>query len=286
MNKISIPSVLAFMLMLAACGKEPATPTAAEQQPAPTVTPDPAVTAPETQMPAAEESEPVAAAPVAAISETDDETIDETSSTVKPSLRLGGPASSTPTSARFKEGTHYHKIVPAQPTSVGPGKVEVTEVFWYGCGHCFSLDPAIESWRNKSKPANVEFVRVPAMWNDMLRMHARIFYTAELLGKLEQLHTPIFREIHTKGNALNTVEKITALFRENGVSTDEFQKAFSSFAVESKLQRADFLNRRYQIDSVPMMIVNGKYKTDLGMAGGEPQLFQLIGELAASENGG
>jgi thiol:disulfide interchange protein DsbA len=286
MNKISIPSVLAFMLMLAACGKEPATPTAAEQQPAPTVTPDPAVTAPETQTPAAEESEPVAAAPVAAISETDDETIDETSSTVKPSLRLGGPASSTPTSARFKEGTHYHKIVPAQPTSVGPGKVEVTEVFWYGCGHCFSLDPAIESWRNKSKPANVEFVRVPAMWNDMLRMHARIFYTAELLGKLEQLHTPIFREIHTKGNALNTVEKITALFRENGVSTDEFQKAFSSFAVESKLQRADFLNRRYQIDSVPMMIVNGKYKTDLGMAGGEPQLFQLIGELAASENGG
>jgi protein dithiol oxidoreductase (disulfide-forming) len=286
MNKISIPCVLAFMLMLAACGKEPATPTAAEQQPAPTVTPDPAVTAPETQAPAAEESEPVAAAPVAAISETDDETIDETSSTVKPSLRLGGPASSTPTSARFKEGTHYHKIVPAQPTSVGPGKVEVTEVFWYGCGHCFSLDPAIESWRNKSKPANVEFVRVPAMWNDMLRMHARIFYTAELLGKLEQLHTPIFREIHTKGNALNTVEKITALFRENGVSTDEFQKAFSSFAVESKLQRADFLNRRYQIDSVPMMIVNGKYKTDLGMAGGEPQLFQLIGELAASENGG
>jgi thiol:disulfide interchange protein DsbA len=124
------------------------------------------------------------------------------------------------------------------------------------------------------------------MWNDTLRLHARVFYTAELLGKLEQLHTPIFREIHMKGNGLNTVEQITKFFRDNGVSTDEFQKAFSSFAVESKLQRADFLNRRYRIESVPAVIVNGKYKTDVGMAGGEPQLFQLIGELVASESGG
>jgi protein dithiol oxidoreductase (disulfide-forming) len=138
----------------------------------------------------------------------------------------------------------------------------------------------------KGKPANVEFVRVPAMWNDTLRMHARVFYTAELLGKLEQLHTPIFREIHVNNNPLNSVEKVTAFFRENGVSTDEFQKAFSSFAVEAKLQRADVLNRRYRIESVPTLVVNGKYKTDVGMAGGEPQLYQLIGELAKSEGGG
>jgi thiol:disulfide interchange protein DsbA len=287
MNKISIATVFALVLTLAACGKDPATPTSAQQQPAPTVTPDPATTAPAAEASVAQESEQVAATPVESISETDDEAVTETASTVKPSLRLGGPASTTaPTSAKFKEGTNYIKFVPAQPTGVAPGKVEVTEVFWYGCGHCFALDPAIESWRVKGKPANVEFVRVPAMWNDMLRMHARVFYTAELLGKLEQLHTPIFREIHVKGNGLNTVEKITAFFRENGVGTDEFQKAFSSFAVESKLQRADFLNRRYRIDSVPSVIVNGKYKTDVGLAGGEPQLFQLIGELAASESGG
>jgi protein dithiol oxidoreductase (disulfide-forming) len=287
MNKISLAAVFALVLTLSACGKDPAAPTAAQQQPAPTVTPDPAATAPAAEASAAQESEQVAAAPVESISETDDETITEAAATVKPSLRLGGPASTTaPTSAKFKEGTNYQKLVPAQPTGVAPGKVEVAEVFWYGCGHCFALDPAIESWRAKGKPANVEFVRVPAMWNDVLRMHARIFYTAELLGKLDQLHTPIFREIHTNGNGLNTVEKITAFFRANGVSTDEFQNAFSSFAVESKLQRADFLNRRYRIDSVPSIIVNGKYKTDVGAAGGEPQLFQLIGELAASESGG
>jgi thiol:disulfide interchange protein DsbA len=191
----------------------------------------------------------------------------------------------TPAS-RFKEGTHFQKIVPAQPTSVAPGKVEVVEVFWYGCGHCFALDPAIESWRGKNKPPYVEFVRVPAMWNDGLRMHARLFYTAELLGKLDELHTLMFREINVNGNMLNTVEKISAFFRQHGVSAEEFQKAFSSFAVESKLQRADVLNRRYRVQSVPMVVINGKYSSDLGTAGGEQPLFALINELAAYEHGG
>jgi protein dithiol oxidoreductase (disulfide-forming) len=289
MNKLFIASSFALALTLSACGKEAATPTASQQQPAPTVTADPAATAPAatTEAPPATENEQVAAVPPQSVSETDDESVDETAANVKPSLRLGGPASTgSPTSAKFKEGTNYQKLVPTQPTGVAPDKVEVTEVFWYACGHCFALEPQLDSWQAKGKPANVEFVRVPAMWNDTLRMHARIFYTAERLGKLEQLHTPIFREIHVKSNPLNTVEKITAFFRENGVSTDEFQKAFSSFAVEQKLQRADFLNRRYRIESVPTLVVNGKYKTDVGMAGNEQQLFQLIGELAASESGG
>jgi protein dithiol oxidoreductase (disulfide-forming) len=287
MKKFSIATLFALALTLAACGKEATPPPAAQQQPAPTVQAEPVATEEQTiaQAPVAEEpTEP--AAPIESISETDDETIDESSAKVQPSLRLGGAPAAAPTSTKFKEGTNYQKLVPAQPTSVGPGKVEVVEVFWYGCGHCYALDPALESWQSKSMPAYAEFVRVPAMWNDTLRIHARVFYTAELLGKLDELHTPIFREIHNKGNGLNTVEKITAFFKEHGVSSDEFQKAFSSFAVESKLQRADFLNRRYRIDSVPAFIVNGKYKTDVGQAGGETQLLQLMGELAASENGG
>lgn len=288
MNKLSLATLLALALTLGACGKDTPPPPAAEQQPAPTTTQPATEEAPASEGAPAEEevTEEAPAEPIESISETSDETIDESAATVRPALRLGATADAKPTSSRFREGTNYTKLVPAQPTSVGPGKVEVVEVFWYGCGHCYSLDPSIESWRSRGKPEHVEFVRVPAMWNDTLRMHARLFYTAELLGKLEELHTPIFREMHMKGNGLNTVEKITAFFRANGVSTDDFQKAFSSFAVESKLQRADFLNRRYRIDSVPAIIVNGKYKTDVGMAGGEPQLFQLIGELAAAEKGG
>ncbi|HWK74510.1 MAG TPA: thiol:disulfide interchange protein DsbA/DsbL [Povalibacter sp.] len=279
---------LLLLTTLAACGnKQP--PASAEQPPA-----APAAAAETTSEPAAAPAdEPAAdaeqsAQPAETISETDDAPPPEatTSSTVQPALRLGGAASTAPTSSKFKEGSNYVKLVPAQPTGVAPGKVEVVEVFWYGCGHCFALDPGVESWRTKTKPAYVEFTRVPAMWNEMTRLHARVYYTAEALGKLEELHTPIFREINVKGNGLNTVDKISAFFKEHGVGTDEFQKAFSSFGVENKLQRADFLNRRYRIDSVPTVIVNGKYKTDVGMAGGEQPLFALIDELAAHEHGG
>ena len=284
-------SVLAAFA-LSACGNKQSSTTTEEQPAAPTTSQQPADAAPaatdSAAVPASEQPAD-ATAPAETVSETDDDGTDTApeaiASTVQPSLRLGGPANTAPTSAQFKEGTNYTKLVPAQPTSVSPGKVEVVEVFWYACGHCFALDPAIEAWRAKGKPANVEFVRVPAMWNDVTRMHARMFFTAEMLGKLDQLHTPIFQEINVKGNALNTVDKIAAFFRANGVSNDDFQKAFSSFAVENKLQRAELLNRRYRIDFVPQMVVNGTYKSDVGAAGGESQLLTLINELAAHTSG-
>jgi thiol:disulfide interchange protein DsbA len=289
MNKFTV--LLSTLMLLAACGKQEPAPTApapapaapAAEQPAPTGEGDAAAPAEQ-----AATDQAAIAAPAETVSELDDgpAPAEQQASTTQPSLKLGGPASTAPTSAKFKEGTNYTKIVPAQPTGVAPGKVEVTEVFWYGCGHCFTLDPAIESWRAKGKPAYVEFVRVPAMWNDGTRMHARVFYTAELLGKLDQLHTLIFREFHVAGNQLNSVDKISAFFQQHGVSKDEFTKAFSSFSVETKLQRADFLNRRYRIQSVPTVVVNGKYSTDVSMAGGETQLFGLIDELAAHEHGG
>ena len=290
MNKLA--ALLSTLVLVAACGKQapaPATPPAAappaaEQSAAPAAAEGDG-TAPADQAAAAQAA---TAAPAETVSEVDDEPVQatQTASTTQPSLKLGGSAGGPATSAKFKEGTNYQKIVPAQPTNVAPGKVEVVEVFWYGCGHCFSLDPAIESWRAKNKAAYVDFVRVPAMWNEGTRMHARVFYTAELLGKLDELHSLIFREMHVAGNQMNSVDKIAAFFQQHGVSKDEFTKAFSSFAVESKLQRADFLNKRYRIQSVPAVIVNGKYSTDISTAGGESQLFGLIDELAAHEHGG
>lgn len=279
MNKLA--ALLSTLLLLAACGKQ-------EQAPSTPPAPGPATEQPAAPAEQAAAEQAATEAPVETVSEVDDEPTSgqQTASGTRPSLKLGAAASGPPTSARFKEGANYQKIVPAQPTNVAPGKVEVVEAFWYGCGHCFSLDPAIESWRAKNKPAYVEFVRLPAMWNETTRMHARVYYTAELLGKLDELHTLIFREIHVNGNHLNSVDKIAALFQQHGVSKDEFTKAFSSFAVESKLQRADFLNKRYRITSVPTVIVNGKYSTDISTAGGESQLFALIGELAAHEHGG
>ena len=292
MNKLAA-ALLSTLVLLAACGKKEPAPASAPAAPAPAAEQSAAPAAGQADATAPAEQaatdQAAIAAPTETVSEMDDSTpapAEQPAPTTQPSLKLGGPASGPATSAKFKEGTNYQKIVPAQPTGVPAGKVEVAEVFWYGCGHCFALDPAIESWRGKSKPAYVEFVRIPAMWNDSTRMHARVFYTAELLGKLDELHTLIFREIHVTGNQLNTLEKISAFFQQHGVSKDDFTKAFSSFAVESKLQRADLMNRRYRINSVPTVIVNGKYSTDVSTAGGESQLFGVIEELAAHEHGG
>jgi thiol:disulfide interchange protein DsbA len=234
-------------------------------------------------------AESAAAAPTETVSETEDApqaTDQQTPSGVQPTLRLGDPVAALPASERLKEGTTYRRVVPAQPTGITPGKVEVVEVFWYGCSHCFELDPAIESWRKKGKPAYVEFTRVPGMWNDTLRIHARLYYATEALGKLEELHSAIFREIHVNKNPLTTVDQMKAFFKQHGVNPEEFQQVFSSFGVESKLQRADFLNRRFGISQVPTVVVNGKYLTDQLMAGGERELFDVIDELAAHEHGG
>jgi len=180
------------------------------------------------------------------------------------------------------EGVNYKTLKPSVPTSVAPGKIEVVEVFWYACGHCYLLEPKIEAWERKGKPANVELVRMPAVWNDLLKMHARLFYTIDVLGK-PQLQGEVFREINVRGNRLDTPEKIEAFMVSRGVSKADFQKTFSGFAVESKLARAVDLNKRYRIASTPTVIVNGKYVTDAGMAGGEDKLFEVINALAASE---
>ena len=290
MNKLFAVALLAVaFIMSTACSKEPQSAAPAQQvaEPAASARPSGAEAAAPDAAEATTTEESTPTAPTETVTETEDAPppAEQAASTVQSNLRLA-TATSAPATEHFKEGANYRKVVPAQPTNVAPGKVEVVEFFWYGCGHCFQLDPTIEAWRNKGKPAYVEFARVPGMWNDTLRMHARLYYTVEALGKLDSLHSTIFREIHVNNNPLNSVDQMTAFFKKHGVSPEEFQKTFASFAVESKLQRADFLNRRFQIDSVPQVAVNGKYLTDVGKAGGEPQLFQLVEELAAHEHGG
>jgi len=194
-------------------------------------------------------------------------------------------AAGTASSAAFEpqQGVHYKLLQPAQPTNVAPGKVEVVEVFWYACGHCYLLEPKLEAWNQKGRPANAELVRLPATWNNTLKTHARVFYTAELLGK-QNLNPEIWREINVKANRLDTPAAIEAFFTARGVSKTDFQKAFSGFAVDSKIMKAEDLNRRYRITATPTVIVNGKYVTDVGMAGGEDKLFQVINALVAKES--
>jgi protein dithiol oxidoreductase (disulfide-forming) len=186
----------------------------------------------------------------------------------------------------LQEGEQYTLLKPAQPTDVAPGKVQIVEVFWYACSHCFAIQPKVDAWLKKGKPAYVEFVQMPAMWNDLVKTHARVFYTAELLGKLPQLNDEIFREINVKRDRMDTPETIEAFFVSHGVSKADFQKAFSSFAVESKLRQAEELNRRYKITGTPTWVVGGKYVTDVKMAGSEDAIFEVLNALAAKAKQG
>jgi thiol:disulfide interchange protein DsbA len=197
-------------------------------------------------------------------------------------LRLPQGDETTTASGQFQLGTHYERLSPTQPTSSSPDQVEVAEVFWYGCPHCAAFEPYLKSWE-ALKADYVNFVRIPAVWNPLVQLHARAFYTAEALDKVEEMHSAFFAEIHDNGNFLESEEALAEFFGRFGVDAETFEETFESFAVHTKLQRADELSRRYRITSVPAVVVNGKYTTNASMAGGYDQLMVLIDELAASE---
>jgi protein dithiol oxidoreductase (disulfide-forming) len=203
----------------------------------------------------------------------------------EPELVATSDNGTSPTSERFRMGVNYMRLSPTQPTSSGPDQVEVAEIFWYGCPHCFNFDPTIERWR-AGIASYVSFVRVPAVWNPLLQLHARAFYTAEALGKGAEMHSEFFREIHERGNTLETEAKLQDFFGRFGVDAAAFKAAFDSFAVHTKLQRADELSRRYRIGSVPTIVVNGKYTTDGSQAGSYEALMELVDELTVAEHDG
>jgi thiol:disulfide interchange protein DsbA len=185
----------------------------------------------------------------------------------------------------FEAGRHYTVISPAQPTSTDLGKVEVAEVFMFGCPACFSFEPRVQGWL-EGKADYINFVRIPAQWSSHPEspMHARAYYTAEALGKLEEITGPFFEEFHTSRNLLDTEAKLAAFFAQHGVDEATFKTTFNSFAVNAKLKRADELIRRYRAQSTPTIIINGKYSTGGQMAGTYGALFAIIDDLAAREH--
>jgi len=184
--------------------------------------------------------------------------------------------------AEYQAGRHYTVLNPAQPTSSSPDKIEVAELFWYGCPHCYSLEPYIQRWK-ENLPANVEFVRLHATLNPSWRIHARAFYAADALGVLDTMHLKIFEAIHDDGKRLSSEDEIMELFVTNGVDEKEFRDAYSSFAVETKLGRSDTLARRYRATAVPLLIVNGRYTTGGRQAGGNQQMLDVVDFLVAKE---
>jgi thiol:disulfide interchange protein DsbA len=278
--KNAVAAAALLLLSLSACAREPAPATTAPEVAAATATAPAAAAAP-----AATGS----ANPTGAAQESTDVAPEASSADAALERVAALPAAGTLPAGRWVAGTHYRPLVPAQPTNASPGKVEVVEIFWYGCPHCYALEPFLDSWQ-KNKPANVEFNRIPVMWGPAHRGHAQLYYTLQALGKLEQLHRKAFDEIQKNGKPLvapgddkATMRMQQAFARANGISDEEYAKAFSSFTVQTKLQQAEEMTRRYRVEGVPLIVINGKYVTDVGMAGGQSNLVSLINDLATNE---
>ena len=232
--------------------------------------------------PAAEESQPEMVEESAA----EEEPVDEED---KPIILAQAEVRQPPAEWKFTEGNHYQRMVPAQPTVGGADKIEVAEIFWYGCNHCYDFEPFINRWK-ETMPANARFVRIPAMWNPLVKLHAQLYYTEEVLvknGKIadpEQFRAAVFAEYHRRGNRLASLDAIQALFEKHGVSEADFRNTWSSFEVSQKMRVGEDLGRRYAITGVPTIVVNGKYRTGAGEAGGYPRLLELIDELILRES--
>jgi protein dithiol oxidoreductase (disulfide-forming) len=287
MTRIPVPPKLlllsaALMLALCACSRQSESPQ--EQAAAP---PAAAEQSPQTP-PAPADTSQQASQPTAATASA--QPTDGDSSSLEHLAGLPA-AGALPSSSQWKPGVNYDVISPAQPTTVAPGKVEVLEVFWLGCPHCFALEPYIRQWL-KTKPSYVQFVRVPVMWDPMHQAHARLYYTLEALGR-DDLVEKAFAYLHQMEDQTGTeavlfsndkdetLKEQQAWAEQNGIKADAFANAYNSFYVNTQMQQAQEVDDAYQVQSVPFLAVDGKFSTDVGKAGGENQLISLISFLAA-----
>lgn len=194
------------------------------------------------------------------------------------------PEAAKPTPA-FKEGVNYQSVLPAQPTSAGPGQIEVLDFFWYGCPHCNALEPYLEAWE-RSKPANVVLKRIPAILEPDWEPAARAYYTADALNLLARSHMATFNEIHQNTHPLLNETDFQAFFaRQFGVDGKQFAATWSSPAVDAKIAQANVMAERYGLIEfgVPTLVVNGKWITGGGFGVSYPQIMQVVDYLVKQE---
>lgn len=184
----------------------------------------------------------------------------------------------------YVEGTHYERL--SEPVrTADPARIEVVELFWYGCSHCFHFEPLLAKWR-PTIAADVDFHRSPAMWNKLMAVHAQAFYAAEALGVLEKMNQPLFEALNVQRKRLESEEEIAGLFAANGVKDADFRKAFNSFGVQSKVKQADARQRSYKTTGTPEMIVNGKFRVSARLAGSPEAMLKVVDFLLAKERAG
>jgi len=167
-----------------------------------------------------------------------------------------------PLAAFAQQLRDYLELKPPLPVDAN-GKIEVVELFWYGCIHCYNLEAVLETWLKK-QPRDVEFRRIPAVFNRQMELDALIFYSFEALGVLAKVHRPFFDAIHRDHLRTSDRQALNEFLQKNGIDGKKFDDALKSFGVQSKTRRAKQLTVDYKIDGTPAMGVNGRYTISAG----------------------
>ena len=181
----------------------------------------------------------------------------------------------------YVAGKHY-EVLSTPVATRDKTKVEVVELFWYGCIHCYHFEPVIQAWKKK-QDSDVDFQSMPAMWNKDMILHAKAFYTAKALGNFDKMSEVLFNTMNVKKNRLKNEAAIKKVFVDNGVDAQKFDQVFNSFGVRSQVSLADSRARSYRLQGTPEMVVNGKYRISSTMAGGQAQMLKVVDFLVARE---
>ncbi len=178
----------------------------------------------------------------------------------------------------FKAGKHYQVLKKPLPTLASDGNVEVRELFWYYCPHCNNLEPAVDNWV-ANKPKGVDFVLQPAVFSERWLSGAIFYYVLEELGEVERLHSKLFEAIHEDNIIFNGKADFTDWLALNQVDKEAANKAYSSFNIRTKINKAALDSKNYKVNGVPAFVINGQYTTGVQQAGSEQKLFEVINYL-------
>ena len=181
----------------------------------------------------------------------------------------------------FIEGTDYQPISPAVKTSQ-PDKVVVTEIFWYGCPHCFRFEPYVERW-SANLPEGVVFEQVPSSLNPRWTEHARAYYAFKMMDALDKSHKALFDAIHVKRQRLTSLDMLAEFAGEIGLDEKVFRETYFSFPVETLIRKNIQKEKRYGHRGVPAVIVNGKYLVSASVAGSNQRMIEIMSYLVAKE---
>ena len=158
----------------------------------------------------------------------------------------------------------------------------IYEFFWYGCPHCYNLEPTMERIE-ADLDKDTEIVKLPVALRDSWIPHAKLFYALQQMGKIDEVHNLIFEEIHLEDNRLNTEQQMVDFLGKHGIDTNKFMEKYNSFGTEARIKKASNLAKKYQINSVPTIIVNGKYLTSGSYVSSYDELYSVINLLIERE---